>query len=414
MPTAINRLNLHAADIDGRYAWTRLAVSMLIATVGGVGMWAVVVVLPAVQAEFHVDRGEASLPYTMTMVGFAAGNVFIGRAIDRLGYMLPAVIAAILMACGFILAAAGGSIFQFGLAQGLIGIGTAATFGPLIADVSHWFRKHRGKAVAAAACGNYLAGVVWPLAIETFTRGEGWRGAYVAIGVVCVATMVPLLLLLRRKSPHQGGVIAAAAVANDGAVKPIAVSPWALQLLLICAGLGCCVAMSMPQVHMVAYCTDLGYGASAGAHMLSLMLAGGVVSRLSSGVLADRIGGIRTLLIGSILQCVALFLYIPFDGLASLYVVSLIFGLAQGGIVPCYAIIVREYLPAREAGKRVGIVIMATIAGMAIGGWMSGWIYDQTGSYEAAFLNGIVWNLMNISVMTVLLFRAGIRRPATA
>jgi MFS family permease len=414
MPTAINRLNLHAADIDGRYAWTRLAVSMLIATVGGVGMWAVVVVLPAVQAEFHVDRGEASLPYTMTMVGFAAGNVFIGRAIDRLGYMLPAVIAAILMACGFILAAAGGSIFQFGLAQGLIGIGTAATFGPLIADVSHWFRKHRGKAVAAAACGNYLAGVVWPLAIETFTRGEGWRGAYVAIGVVCVATMVPLLLLLRRKSPHQGGVIAAAAVANDGAVKPIAVSPWALQLLLICAGLGCCVAMSMPQVHMVAYCTDLGYGASAGAHMLSLMLAGGVVSRLSSGVLADRIGGIPTLLIGSILQCVALFLYIPFDGLASLYVVSLIFGLAQGGIVPCYAIIVREYLPAREAGKRVGIVIMATIAGMAIGGWMSGWIYDQTGSYEAAFLNGIVWNLMNISVMTVLLFRAGIRRPATA
>jgi MFS family permease len=172
--------------------------------------------------------------------------------------------------------------------------------------------------------------------------------------------------------------------------------------------------MSMPQVHMVAYCTDLGYGPAAGAHMLSLMLAGGVVSRLSSGVLADRIGGIPTLLLGSVLQCIALFLYIPFDGLASLYVVSLIFGLAQGGIVPCYAIIVREYLPAAEAGKRVGIVIMATIAGMAIGGWMSGWIYDQTGSYEAAFLNGIVWNLMNISVMTVLLFRSGTRREATA
>jgi MFS family permease len=368
-------------------------------------MWAVVVVLPAVQAEFHVDRGEASLPYTMTMVGFAAGNVFIGRAIDRLGYMLPAVIAAILMACGFILAAAGGSIFQFGLAQGLIGIGTAATFGPLIADVSHWFRKHRGKAVAAAACGNYLAGVVWPLAIETFTRGEGWRGAYVAIGVVCVATMVPLLLLLRRKSPHQGGVIAAAAVANDGAVKPIAVSPWALQLLLICAGLGCCVAMSMPQVHMVAYCTDLGYGASAGAHMLSLMLAGGVVSRLSSGVLADRIGGIPTLLIGSILQCVALFLYIPFDGLASLYVVSLIFGLAQGGIVPCYAIIVRELFPLAQVGRRIGIVFLFGTVGMALGGWLGGQIFDLTGSYHSAFLVGIAFNLGNLAVVGTLLLR---------
>ena len=414
MPTVINSGNSHASDIDSRYAWTRLAVSVLVATIGGVGMWAVVVVLPAVQAEFQVDRGDASLPYTMTMVGFAIGNVFIGRAIDRYGYMLPAIVAAIMMGCGFLAAAVTSSLTQFALAQGfLIGIGTAATFGPLIADLSHWFRKHRGKAVAAAACGNYLAGVIWPTAIEAFMRVDGWRAAYLGVGVICLATMVPLLLLLRRKSPHQGGVVDAAAV-NDGVVKPIAVSPFALQILLICAGLGCCVAMSMPQVHMVAYCTDLGYGAAAGAHMLSLMLAGGVVSRLSSGVLADRIGGIPTLLLGSVLQCVALFLYIPFDGLASLYIVSLVFGLAQGGIVPCYAIIVREYLPAAEAGKRVGIVIMATIAGMAIGGWMSGWIYDQTGSYEAAFLNGIVWNLMNISVMTVLLFRSGTRRAATA
>ncbi|MBN9076993.1 MAG: MFS transporter [Rhizobiales bacterium 65-79] len=411
MPTAIHSGSPHASDIDGRYAWTRLVVSMLVATIGGVGMWAVVVVLPAVQAEFAVDRGEASLPYTLTMVGFALGNVFIGRAIDRMGYMLPAMIAAVVMGCGFLLASASGSIVQFGLAQALIGIGTAATFGPLIADLSHWFRKHRGKAVAAAACGNYLAGVVWPTAIEAFMRIEGWRGAYLGVGIVSLATMVPLLLLLRRKSPHQSG---AAGAPTDAAVKLISVSPAALQVLLIFAGLGCCVAMSMPQVHMVAYCTDLGYGPAAGAHMLSLMLAGGVVSRLSSGALADRIGGIPTLLLGSVLQCIALFLYIPFDGLASLYVVSLIFGLAQGGIVPCYAIIVREYLPAAEAGKRVGIVIMATIAGMAIGGWMSGWIYDQTGSYEAAFLNGIVWNLMNISVMTVLLFRSGTRRAVTA
>lgn len=414
MPTAIDSGNPHASDIDGRYAWIRLAASMLVATVGGVGMWAVVVVLPAVQAEFAVDRSAASLPYTMTMIGFAIGNVLIGRAVDRFGYMLPAMVAALMMGCGFLVASASGSITQFALTQGLlIGIGTAATFGPLIADLSHWFQKHRGKSVAAAACGNYLAGVIWPTAIEPVMRVEGWRTAYLAIGIVCLVAMVPLLLLMRRKSP-QHAASAGAHAHSDAHIKPISVSPGTLQILLILAGLGCCVAMSMPQVHMVAYCTDLGYGAATGAHMLSLMLAGGVVSRLSSGVLADRIGGIPTLLLGSILQCVALFLYIPFDGLASLYVVSLVFGLAQGGIVPCYAIIVREYLPAAEAGKRVGIVIMATIAGMAIGGWMSGWIYDRTGSYEAAFLNGIVWNLLNISVMTVLLFRSGRTREAHA
>ncbi len=407
MPTSIPADKPYSSDIDGGYAWLRLAVSMLIATIGGVGMWAVVVVLPAVQAEFSIDRGEASLPYTMTMIGFAVGNVLIGRVIDRVGFMLPAIVAALMLGGGFLLASLAGSVTQFALVQGLlIGVGAAATFGPLIADISHWFAKHRGKAVAAAACGNYLAGAIWPTAIEGFVNTDGWRDVYVGIGVICLATMTPLLLLLRRKSPYRGDP-AGIPTLSAHTVKPISVSPRALQILLICAGLGCCVAMSMPQVHMVAYCTDLGYGAGAGAHMLSLMLFGGVASRLFSGGLADRIGGIPTLLMGSVLQCISLFLYIPFDGLASLYVVSLVFGLAQGGIVPCYAIIVREYLPAAEAGKRVGIVIMATITGMALGGWMSGWIYDQTGSYEAAFLNGIVWNLMNISVMTILLFRSG-------
>src|SRR5690606_16655872 len=156
------------------------------------------------------------------------------------------------------------------------------------------------------------------------------------------------------------------------------------------------------------------YGVARGAEMLSLMLAGGIVSRLLSGFIADHIGGVRTLLLGSVLQCISLMLYLPFDGLASLYVVSLVFGLSQGGIVPSYAIIVREYLPAREAGQRVGIVIMATIAGMALGGWLSGVIYDLTGSYQAAFINGIGWNLMNIAVMTVILLKTRDPRPAAA
>jgi len=178
------------------------------------------------------------------------------------------------------------------------------------------------------------------------------------------------------------------------------------------AGVACCVAMSMPQVHVVAYCADLGYGVARGAEMLSLMLAGGIVSRLLSGFLADYIGGIRTLLLGSVLQGLSLLLFIPFDGLMSLYIVSLIFGLAQGGIVPSYAVIIREYLPAKEAGQRMGIVIMATITGMALGGWMSGWIYDLTGSYEDAFLNGVAWNVLNLAIMLFVLWRT--RGPAAA
>lgn len=404
-------LSRPSPGIDSPYAWMRLAISMLLATIGAVGMWAVVVVLPAVQAEFGVDRAAASMPYTATMVGFAAGNVLVGRAIDRMGYWIPALLSSIALAAGLLLAALSTSILQFTLAQGLlIGVGTSVIFGPLIADISHWFNRRRGVAVTAAAAGNYLAGAFWPTIMPTLMKAEGWRFTYAAIGIFCLVTMVPLVLLLRRGAPE------AAAAGSPGSrpVQSISLSPAALQVLLVVAGLGCCVAMSMPQVHIVAYCMDLGYGMAHGADMLSIMMAAGVVSRLASGFLADRIGGVKTLLIGSVLQCLSLLFYIPFDGLASLYVVSLVFGLSQGGIVPCYAIIVREYMPAREAGQRIGIVMMATIFGMAIGGWMSGWIYDLTGSYAAAFLNGIAWNLLNILAIGLLFWKARQRAMAMA
>ncbi len=155
----------------------------------------------------------------------------------------------------------------------------------------------------------------------------------------------------------------------------------------------------------MAYCGDLGFGAARGAQMLSLMLACGIVSRLVSGLICDRIGGLRTLLLGSALQCIALMLFLPFDGLVPLFVVSALFGLFQGGIVPSYAIIVREHFPPTEAGARVGTVLMCTLFGMALGGWMSGKIFDLTGSYHAAFLNGIAWNLVTLSIAVMLWWR---------
>lgn len=401
-----------ASDIDSTYAWARLAISVVLATIGCAGMWIVVVVMPAVQAEFGIDRASASLPFTVLMLGFAAGNVYIGRAIDRIGYWIPALIASVALGLGLVLASRSTSLLQFSLAHGLlVGPGCAAMFGPLIADVSHWFRKRRGFAVAAAATGNYLAGAFWPAIMPYFLEQYGWRTTYAGIGVVSIVTMIPLVLCLRRRVDHT----LPADQVSVSQRRSLPLTPRQLQALLVVAGFGCCMAMSMPQVHIVAYCMDLGYGVARGAEMLSLMLVGGVVSRLASGFIADRIGGIRTLLIGSVLQCLALLAYIPFDGLASLYVVSLIFGLSQGGIVPCYAIIVRDYLPAAEAGRRIGLVMMATIMGMAMGGWTTGVIYDWTGSYATAFLNGIAWNLVNIAAMCFILFKdRGRQAPATA
>jgi MFS family permease len=388
---------------ESTYAWVRLATALVLSTIGGVGMWSFVVALPAVQAEFGVPRADASLPYTLTMIGFALGGVLNGKLADRFGIMVPVIGGALLLALGYLGAAYSGSIWQLALAHGfLIGIGTSATFGPLLADVSQWFTRRRGIAIAISASGNYLSGTIWPPIIQHFITESGWRATYVGVGLFCVASMLPLVLMLRRRARTVDTAPAAALAAQ--AQSALGLSSRTLQTLLIIAGVTCCLAMSMPQVHIVAYCGDLGYGVARGAEMLSIMLGFGVISRIAFGFIADRIGGLATLLVGSLLQTLALVLYTLFDGLASLYVISALFGLFQGGIVPSYAIIVREYFPPKEAGTRVGVVLGSTILGMALGGWMSGAIFDATGSYQAAFANGVAWNLVNAGIALWLLW----------
>jgi MFS family permease len=395
---------------ESAYAWARLCAALALSAIGGVGMWSVIVALPAVQAEFGVARSEASLPYTMTMICFGFGGILMGRLADRLGILVPVMGGAVTLGLGYAVASQATSLWQFVLAQGLlVGVAGSATFAPLIADTSLWFTRRRGMAVAIIASGSYLAGTVWPPVVQHFIEREGWRGTYLGIAVFCVVTMLPLALALQRRSPLSGTAPATSATPPAAAwsSRPLGMTPAALQTVLIVAGLSCCVAMSMPQVHIVAYCHDLGHGAGRGARMLSLMLGLGVVSRLASGWICDRIGGRRTLLLGSSLQALALVLFLPFDGLASLYVLSALFGLVQGGIVPAYAVIVREFFPPEQAGVRVGTVLMATVFGMALGGWMSGVIFDLTGSYQAAFLNGILWNLLNVGIAVGLLRRPG-------
>ncbi|MGR3803415.1 MFS transporter [Marinibacterium profundimaris] len=395
---------------DSRYAWMRLGLTMVVGIVANVGIWAVVLIMPAVEAELGLTRAEAALPYTLTMVGFAVGNLVVGRLVDRVGITRSLLASALVSACCYGVAVLAPGLMTLSLAHLVLGLGTAAGFGPLIADISHWFLRRRGIAVALAASSNYLSGAIWPTLLAGMLESGGWRDVYLVLGAVTLAVVVPLALMLRRRLPDEAHTAAEAAAATRA--RSTGLSPRMLQLALGVAGVSCCVAMAMPQVHIVAYCVGLGYGPAVGAEMLSLMLLGGVISRILSGLVADRFGGVRTVLIGSVLQCLALMLYLPWDGMASLYVVSAVFGLSQGGIVPSYALVVREFLPAREAGRRVGFLLMLTILGMALGGWMSGWIYDISGSYQLAFLNGIAWNGLNIAIMTMLLIRSRPRKGA--
>ena len=389
------------SGVDNRSSWVRLIIIFAIASVGNVGMWSIVTVMPTIELEFLLDRSQASLPYTTTMIGFAIGNWIFGRLLDRFDLYYILLGATILIVAGFILATLSKSIFSFSIIQFFLGMGTAGSFAPLISDISHWFKKYRGIAVAIVASANYFSGAISSLILVETLNIYGWRFVYMLLGLTCIMVIIPFGWILKKnkinKSVEHNSV-------KEEYTSSLRISH--LTYLLGFAGISCCIAMSMPQVHIVSYCVGLGFGNIAGGQMLSLMLIGGVISRLVFGFTADQLGGIKTLMIGSALQGLTLFLYLPFDGLISLYVVSFLFGLSQGGIVPSYAIVVREFMPENQAGRKIGFVVMTTIVGMAFGGLLSGWIFDFAGSYRSAFINGIIWNCFNLGVIVFIFVKS--------
>ena len=388
--------------MDTASSWRRLTICSVIGLFINIGIWSVVVVLPEIEREFNSSRASSALPYTFTLAGFAIGNFVIGSIVDRIGIAKATIYASLLISSNFLLCSLSDSLLIITSSHFFLGLGTAVGFGPLIADITHWFVKRRGIAVAIIASGNYLSGVVWSPLIGIMLSSFTWRDIYLSIAIVLPSVVIPFAFLLLNKTTKIKSDTENDFYANN--TKLVKISGGRLQFLLGMAGIGCCIAMAMPQVHIVAYCVGLGFGATIGASMLSVMLASGIISRIMFGLCADRIGSLNTLILSSALQMISLIFFIPFDGMISLFVVSAIFGLSQGGIVPSYALVVRHFLPAREAGQRIGIVLMLTIFGMAIGGWMSGFIFDQTGSYKMAFLNGILWNIFNLGILGWLFF----------
>ena len=392
------------AHVDSTYAWLRLLATLVLTAVGCAGMYIAMVAVPAYQQAFDLGRGAASAPYTLLMLGFGVGGIVVGWLVDQFGIVRPLAGCVVALAVTFLLASATDSFLVFSLLHGLLGaFGCAAVFSPLLADISMWFVTLRGFAIAAAASGNYLAGAIWPAATELMLQNAGLRGTYAIFGVVSAVVMLPLLLALRRVPVEQ--VVTVPDGGTRGSPRSLGLSSRGFIALLCLAGIGCCTAMAMPQVHVVALAFDLGIPTASGAQMLSVMFGCGVISRLSFGWLSDHIGGLATLLCSSTLQAVSILFFLPADTEQALFVVCALFGLFQGGIVPCYALIVREYLPAEEAASRTGVVILATLVGMAFGGWASGAIHDVVGEYDLAFIHGFFWNLVNIAIISFLLFR---------
>ena len=388
---------------DSSQAWFRLAIIFTMSVIGTAGMWSVVIILPNIQSEFALDRAASTYPYVATMFGYGIGNVIIGRMLDRIGIKKPIIFALSLIVASYILSIFVRDVFFLSIIQFFLGFSAAAFFGPMMADISNYFYRRKGLAVSLVASGQHLCGAIWPFLIKDFLLDGDWRNAHLFIAIVCSILIPILFYLLGNKKPKidLNQNLSSRREDINSKVK-LSISNKRVQVLLMFAGVFCCVAMSMPQVHIVPLCIDNGYGLAVGTEILSFMLFAAVASRVIFGFLSDKIGPIQTLLLGSSLQAISLTMFLPFNSQLSLYIVAIFFGLSQGGIVPIYAVIISKFLPSNEVAERVGLLIFATIVGMSLGGWLSGEIYDFTKSYKLAFINGIFWNIINLCIMIYL------------
>jgi MFS family permease len=397
------------------YRYVVLFVSTYLIFSANGGLFLLIVALKPIAQDFGWPRSVPSSAYSLQFLGTGIGGILMGYWFDRRGVAPVVLLGSVMMGLGATLTSFVTAEWQlyviYGVMMGLLG--QATMFGPLMVNAMRWFEDRRGFAVGVVAAGQSLAGAFWPPIFRYCNETAGWRQTFLWFGLFALITSVPLTFVLRRPHPHvtprtMDEPEPSGPTADEEASTAIGLSPRALQAIICFAIVGCCVAMSMPLAHIVAHTSDLGHATSRAAEMLSVLLAATLIVRLLAGsFILDRFGGLLSLLIFSALQALALTFYAAVDGLLALYAVSLMFGLGYGGIGMCYPIIVREYLPASQAGRRLGLVNLFGAGGMALGGWLAGVVFDLQGTYSPAFMVGVAFNVANIAIILVLLARRG-------
>ena len=399
-------MSRHGPSIETPYGWVIVIVSLAVHSIGLGAPTILFIALKPIAADLDTLRAVPSAAYSLLMIGAGVGGIAMGWWMDRRGVMEPVLFGSVMIALGALLASHADGRWSLFIATGLlIGLlGKAAMIAPLVANVTRWFDRRRGLAVAIITSGQGLAGAVWPAVVQYFNDLVGWRGTFLYFSIFVAVTMVPLSLLLRPRPPIPPAE-RIAALSSGGPRRVLDLSPRTAQGMLWLAAIGCCSAMSIPIVHLVSHVTDQGYSLAQGARVLSVLFVAAFVSRIGYGMLADRIGGVRTLLIGSASMGVTMLALAFTTSYAGLFVAALLFGLGFSGVMPCYPLIIRLLFPVNEAGWRIAGHYMFSAAGMALGGWLGGAIFDLTGSYTPAFLAGFAFTAMNFALIGAVYLR---------
>jgi MFS family permease len=401
-------------SIETRASWTAAGFTLAILSISYGAPLLVVVGLKPIQDSLGTDRSVIALAGALVWVGTGLGGILMGWLADRIGIRATASIGAVMMAAGLALSSTG-SVWALYVGHGvLIGlVGNGAIYAPLVVYVTRWFDRRRGSALALISSGQYIAGVVWPTVFERGIAAYGWEMTMLAYAAVVLVVILPLTTLCLRPSPEPHAIHSAAAAPRKGD-RVLGMNPNLAQTLICVAAFFCCIPMAVPNGHLVAFCTDLGIAPAQGAAMLSVLLACAFLSRLFWGMLADRIGGLRAVMVGSACQAVAIGAFLLTQNEIGLFAVSAAFGLGFSGIIPSYVVAIRELFPASEASWRVPTFFFLGMSGMAFGSWLAGALYDHFGFYAPAFGIGVFFNVANLIVIGFLVSRRRAQQLAFA
>ena len=393
-------------SVETRASWIAATASLGVMSVAFGAPYIAVVALKPIAADFGGGRSVPALCYSLAWLGSAVGGLIMGRVAEWIGIRWTAMFGGVMIACGLVLAAQGGSgelYLAHGLLIGLLGLGGINA--PVYVYVSHWFDRRRGTALALISSGSYVAGAIWPPLFEPVITALGWRDAMLIFAAIEVALVLPIAAIFFHPPPTSAHLLAAGRAQPVAGVPVLGLPPNVVLALLSIASLLCCVTMAMPQGHLVALCSDLGITPAHGTAMLSVLLGTAFLSRQIWGYISDRIGGLRTVLASSVCQAAAMAALLVTQDEAGLFAVAAFFGFGFSGLVPAYVLAIRELFPAAEAAWRVPTLLMCTGSGMALGGWLAGALYDHFGFYGAAFAVGLLANLLNLVVVGFLAAR---------
>ena len=392
-------------SVETKSSWIVASVVLLILALSFGAPWITVVALKEIAAETGGLRSVPALSGALAWIGFGSGGIVMGQIAERTGVRWTVIFGAVMICIGLALSSRG-ETWQLYVGQGVfVGfLGIGGMNSPFYVYVSRWFDRRRGSALALISSGAYLAGAVWPLIFERAIAYFGWRQTMLYYGLMEIAVVIPLAIIFLRQPPELTQLRGALPMSSSER----AVMGWppnVVYSLIAAAIIFCCIPMAMPQGHLPAFCSDLGILPSHGAAMLSVLLGAGFLSRQFWGWVADHIGGLTTVLVGSSFQIIAMAAFLTTQDEIGLFTIAALFGLGFAGIIPAYVLAIRQLFPASEASWRIPTLLLFSGIGMATGGWLAGVLYDYFGFYAPAFAAGVAANAVNLVIVGTLVFR---------